>query len=369
MTSDGGAVRFAEKVLALLDEGQFTATYKYAVLLGLLDLSLENVGRHGEPPDQFTTAQLADKVIELYWPHALPFGRGRNAEVLLQNTGRNRAQAAIVQHVQEFRVKVAAEHATGSLVRLRQLAPLAFQRLRHDVEWKLIQMPLPRVQVVGNVSDPFVYEIGWDSTVRLADVRAYQRGTPSSFDNRILLRPGVGAWLIQLNGLLRPLIHRRWAALVAKLNDMEEARLERFLFGTSRAALEAVRPWLLELQRGRCFYCQQRLRGPGTHVDHFIPWSRFPEDGLANLVLADDRCNTAKRDFLAATPHVIRWAERLDSDGLKRCEQELSWDAATEPMRGVARGIYLRLPEDALLWVAGKEFARPEAGKLRRMLE
>jgi hypothetical protein len=31
-----GAIRFAEKVLALLDEGQFTATYKYAVLLGLL---------------------------------------------------------------------------------------------------------------------------------------------------------------------------------------------------------------------------------------------------------------------------------------------------------------------------------------------
>jgi hypothetical protein len=34
------AVALAEKVVALLGEGQFTATYKYAVLLGLMDLCL-----------------------------------------------------------------------------------------------------------------------------------------------------------------------------------------------------------------------------------------------------------------------------------------------------------------------------------------
>ena len=37
-------IRFAEKVLALLDQGSFTATYKYAVLLGLMDLCMEHVG-------------------------------------------------------------------------------------------------------------------------------------------------------------------------------------------------------------------------------------------------------------------------------------------------------------------------------------
>src|SRR5690606_37020704 len=124
--TDSGAIRFAEKVLALLDEGQFTATYKYAVLLGLLDLSLENVGRKGEPPEVLTTQQLAGKVIELYWPHAIPFGRGREAEVLLQNAGRPGAQAAIVRLIQDFRVQMAAEHATGSLIQLRQVARLDF---------------------------------------------------------------------------------------------------------------------------------------------------------------------------------------------------------------------------------------------------
>src|SRR5690606_30022220 len=122
-------------------------------------------------------------------------------------------------------------------------------------------------------------------------------------------------YMIQFNGLLRPLIHRQWAGMVARLNRMEEARLERFLFGTTRNALDAVRSGLHELQEGACFYCRSRLSGP-TEVDHFVPWSRYPEDGLANLVLAHDRCNQAKRDFLPATQHVVRWAERLASHDL-----------------------------------------------------
>jgi len=31
------AITFAEKVLALLDQGAFTSTYKFAVLLGLME--------------------------------------------------------------------------------------------------------------------------------------------------------------------------------------------------------------------------------------------------------------------------------------------------------------------------------------------
>ena len=44
------AIAFAEKVLALLQEGAFTATYKYAVLIGLIDLSLEGYSAAGLPP-------------------------------------------------------------------------------------------------------------------------------------------------------------------------------------------------------------------------------------------------------------------------------------------------------------------------------
>ena len=43
------AIGFAARVVALLDEGAFTATYKYAVLLGLLDVVLERTSATCSP--------------------------------------------------------------------------------------------------------------------------------------------------------------------------------------------------------------------------------------------------------------------------------------------------------------------------------
>ena len=54
---------FAEQVLTLLDEGAFSATYKYAVMLALIDLCLEGTGRTGTAPDMVNTRQLADKIL------------------------------------------------------------------------------------------------------------------------------------------------------------------------------------------------------------------------------------------------------------------------------------------------------------------
>lgn len=61
------AIALAERILQLLDQGSFVSTYKYAVLLGLLDLCLERTSPDGTPPAELTTRELAEKVIELYW--------------------------------------------------------------------------------------------------------------------------------------------------------------------------------------------------------------------------------------------------------------------------------------------------------------
>src|SRR3954468_24781674 len=63
----GAELRFLERLqLLLFDEGggRFSSTYKFAVLLGLAELCVE------APPgtDSFTTRQLAERVVELYWP-------------------------------------------------------------------------------------------------------------------------------------------------------------------------------------------------------------------------------------------------------------------------------------------------------------
>jgi hypothetical protein len=61
-----GAIAFAEKVLELLDEARRTATYKFAVLLALIDLCLERTRATGAPPDVRTTRQVTEKILEIY---------------------------------------------------------------------------------------------------------------------------------------------------------------------------------------------------------------------------------------------------------------------------------------------------------------
>ena len=91
----------AERILELLDQGRFTATYKYAVLLALLDLCLENAARDGAAPDLLTTRQLAVKIVELYWPHTRPWATG----ALRQSSGRGGGQAEIVAAIEGFQAR------------------------------------------------------------------------------------------------------------------------------------------------------------------------------------------------------------------------------------------------------------------------
>ena len=105
----------------------------------------------------------------------------------------------------------------------------------------------------------FIYEINWEKSVPYRDVVRYQK-EQRGFDNRILLKPRVGEHLVRLNGLLRSLIHRRWTGMVAALNRQEDSRLEEFLFGAQGIDLSVTRTPLWEIQEGRCFYCEGRIR-------------------------------------------------------------------------------------------------------------
>ena len=78
-----------------------------------------------------------------------------------------------------------------SLGRCRSKHKAAFERLVNHVEWKLIEMPLPRVQIVSDREDRFIYEISWTRDWLLANQKAFhkevsanQRGERSDFDKR-----------------------------------------------------------------------------------------------------------------------------------------------------------------------------------------
>jgi len=361
LTADNphASLALAERIIELLDQGRFTATYKYAVLLALLDLCMENAARDGAAPEVLTTRQLAGKIVELYWPHTRPWATG----TLRQSSGPGGGQAEIVAAIEKLRTAASSDGST-SLAEAAARAPTHHRTLLDFVEWKLIEMPLPRLQTVGNEAVPFLYTIQWTVGVSPNEVRRYQRDGGGPFDNRILLRPGVGEGLVRLNNLLRPLIYHQWAVKVATLNRLDEYVLERFLFGAERIDLERVRAPIIDLQEGRCFYCGDRLEaraGKTPDVDHFIPWSRYPDDSLENLVVTHARCNNAKRDFLAAPGHVEHWREHTRPESrasaeLARIADATGWPRHAERTLGVARAMYLRLPDDARLWLRRDEF-------------
>jgi 5-methylcytosine-specific restriction endonuclease McrA len=282
--------------------------------------------------------------------------------VLRQNTTR---QAEIISAITRFRERHARDPSVPRW-ESRRAAPKAYERLARLVEWKLIEMPLPRLQIMGRSQRRFIYEICWDQDIEQREITRYQAGEASNFDSRVLLKPGVGEYLLQLAGLLRPLIQRRWAAMIALLNRLEESQLELFLFGADRTQTAKIRAGLWEIQRRRCFYCDTRIHEPAqSQVDHFVPWSRYPDDGLDNLVVADTRCNAFKSSSLAATEHLAQWAQRFAEDSsacvqLDDLAQRAAWDRHAVRSRSVARAIYLRLPDDARLWVRGREFIAPD---------
>jgi hypothetical protein len=353
-----GVLRFGEKVMLLLDQAGFTATYKYAVLLALMDLCLEGSARDGTPPSTVTTSQLAAKIVELYWPQTRGFeALGKRAP--LQNRG---GQAEILTLIARFRQEHAPEES-ATLFRAKLHDPERFARLVREVEWKLVEMPLPKLQRVGREVDPFIYQIAWDDRVKRRTFNS------SEFDNRILFRAGASRNLVDLAGLLRPLIRRHWLDLVTRLNHLPESALEQFLFGEDRTALGPVRSPLLELQGGRCFYCAGQIRDQ-AQVDHFLPWARHPDDGIANLVVAHARCNRHKSDFLADVEHVGAWVARVTNEtaSLDAIASSVRWPTDLARTVGALRGVYVRLPDEVRLWRLEKDFVPMDRARLTAAL-
>ena len=117
----------------------------------------------------------------------------------------------------------------------------------------------------------------------------------------------------KFHGLISDLVRGAWVRFVRQQNmDIlgETADLNEFLFGSERAGLAAVRPVLMDLQGGACFYCGSGLTPMNTQVDHFVAWARYPVDLGHNFVLADSKCNGKKRDRLPAFSHLAAWTDR-----------------------------------------------------------
>jgi CRISPR/Cas system Type II protein with McrA/HNH and RuvC-like nuclease domain len=334
-----------------LDQGAFTSTYKFAVLLGLMDLVVELADSSGQLAMMITTRQLAEKIIEIYWGHTVDYSP-LNA-VPKQNT---RGQAEIVSKIELFR----QSNNYSTLFKAKRQNETSYQNLLNNVEKKLIEMPLPRLQYFGQQEQRFIYDIVWDKSITndLKSVTAYQQQQSSEFDNRIHLVPQAAEYLVTLNRLLRPLIQRTWAFQVARINKLSESKLEAFLFQNKRNAIARFSKGLSDIQSNKCFYCEKPLGVKPKYmpeVDHFIPWARYPNDVLANLVVAHSSCNLNKSDHVAAFDHYQHWQERnADQKALSLIDEmalESQWEVRLVASLNIAQTLDGRPDDGVELWV------------------
>lgn len=362
-SADDGGLRFAERVLSLIDSGRKSATYKLATLMALIDVVAESSDPHFGAPDVVSGRAVAQRVIEMYWPQSAVYGTGAGDTALPL---RQSPQNDIPAKLHAWRV----EHQLGdrtSLDSARAAAPQAFIALERDLVATVLRMPIPKLQRFGegrnSTEDRFIYDFGWSDEAPKATVLA------SGFDDRLHLQPNVGQYLVRLAPLLRPAIQAKWSALVARQNsDLVDAhQLDEFLFGATRIDLSPLRSGLVAAQGGRCFYCEQAVRS-SAHVDHFIPWSRHPDNTLDNLVAAHAECNNRKSASIAGSPHLEAWLHRTCDPVLEELAGAVNWPRRRDRTQGSVTATYLWLPPGARLWLAGTEFEQADPAKLSQLL-
>jgi len=330
---------FLNKLQRILNEGLFTASYKYALLLALAELSVEKVAS-SDGSLALMLDEVSERFITLYWRQTAPFAGGT---VLLQNTG---TQASAINKIAVLKERAPTLAAARKHSEWRMLV--------RDISRLLLTMPLWKLQRVGSDRLDFLYE------ERL-------------INRAVVLRPGVAACFKHQFMIVQALVQMAWLAFVQKLPPNRPllgpvGDLADFLFGAERNGLRSVVDGLNELQKGACFYCGRAMQAK-TAVDHFIPWSRYPRDLGHNFVLADHSCNLNKRDMLAAPAHLERWVDR-------NCVHERSlreiFDAArfvhdVDASTSVAEWSYETAEHArALVWVRGKQSC-PLSDEWRRL--
>ncbi len=327
---------FLSRLQRLFAEGDFTATYKFALLISLADLAVEH-GRDDGSSLRLSTRRLAEKFIELYWQQTAPYsagGRANSMHVLVQNHG---SQAAVITAITDFQLETGIPklQAASSSPHYRSLVT--------TVAGTVAAQPIEYLQNLGSSTEPFLYD--------------RERGG-------IVLKPGVGYCLRRFQPLVQQLARSHWVGHV-KRNRLnlpmlgQSDDLESFLFETSRETLEVIGAGLRRFTGGRCFYCGATVHE--ADVDHFIPFSLYPRDLVHNFVLAHPACNRSKSDTLAARPHLESWLEYITSrdDALREIGEAAGRISEPTSSLAVARWGYANaMTSGAQAWHRAKIYER-----------
>lgn len=317
----------AQRVLAILDTGRRTQSYKFALLIALIEEMLDGVDAYGRPPASTTATALAHRVLRLYWSQTRPIDEEGHA---MQSGQRN----GLVDHAARTKDELGLP-ASMTFTSFESLHPAEAAALRTKARMAIGRDAIPRLQVFGtsgtSVATPFLFET-W-----APGVMGHVGG-----DDALSFLPGAAEGLLAMGPLLRMVIEREWLRFVEGHNTerVPEPVLERQLFGAVRISLAPVVTSLVELHDGACFYCAGVLEA--VDVDHFLPWSLSHDDTIDNLVPSCPSCNNDKRAALVGGDALVRWWARAEThtEDLTAIASIVGWPRDLARTRARARGLY-----------------------------
>ncbi|MBL1386682.1 MAG: HNH endonuclease [Colwellia sp.] len=335
---------FIAYIQRMLVEGDFSATYKFALLHAIADVCVEQPLLSEQSELVIELPTLADKLITLYWHHAMPFSSEHTGEsaLLKQNTG---AQSKVIS--------VLFECQQNNIRNFRQLKQSPFYKPTFNAAMATLKTgPLWRLQILAKQEECFLYP-------------------HTNSTQFITLNAGIASCFRRFYDLVVYLAKNAWLQKIQSIKHNQaligpQSQLQEFLFGVDRNALTKAKPVLVELQSNICFYCQKPMKND-VEVDHFIPFARYANDLGHNFVAAHRACNNNKRDFLAAQQHRERWQNQNLVVNGQIISNELSayFHCDADKSLAVSNWAYqVAQANSAKLWIANKdhfEQAKPTA--------
>src|SRR5215469_5859347 len=182
-------VQFLLRIQRLLREGQFTATYKFALLMALADLSVE-LGDDSGASLPVDTEKIAEKFVEYYWRQTVPYvGKG----TLSQNKG---AMPVVIAELLDLRTQY------GDHLQFAQRDPARWRAAIKRVAATVRAMPLRYLQ-----------------NVTQADRIGFLYDSPTVSAPRVIqLYPGVAFCFRRFHGLIVELVQAAWTRWVQEQN-------------------------------------------------------------------------------------------------------------------------------------------------------
>ena len=282
-------LQFLNGIQYILQNGKVTTTYKFALLISLVRISIEK-GSDIQHNTTISLSEIAEKFIEIYWPQIkpIPLEKEENSNFTLNQHNSSKLQAKVITLLEDLAPK------PKTLAEL-QANTEQWETLKHHII-EVLDNPIRRLQTINKESFEIIYPL-----------KEYKK-------KQIRLYPTAFYSLKQFSTIIEELCQKKWIDTLQGFSKNMPIlqglpNLEAFLFQSNRIPLTKTVPILKEIQDNLCFYCGKKLNDQ-PEVDHFIPWSTYQYDMGHNFVLADKSCNSAKSNILATQNFHEKWLLR-----------------------------------------------------------